>query len=1012
MKDNKNSIRIISSILGVMLVVITAVYSAPPKVVCVPSYAPNPAIPHDTWSGKEVTLKGTAKDPDGDALVSYEWNFGDGSVPVSGSVSDPYVIEVKHTYSGSIDDKFVATLTVTDAGGESGTDSYLIEVKDGSDIKVKVNVAIDEGLWYLHKTQIRGTYADGAEYGYWNHGGYPNQHPASNTGAATEAFEIQGSLPTGDENENPYVETVQRGLNYLLGNMHVHTISSQLYGNPDANGNGVGLGSYTDGGRTMYECGITLMTFASSLDSNRIAETGNATWVKGRRYKDIVQDMVDYLAWGQNESGAARGGWRYAGNYSTSDNSCSQWPVIGMEAAERNFGIVIPTFVRDELLIWLNASRNSDGGFKYSNCCYGTWQCSNVARTGAGIAMLSFCNIPVTDSRIQNALNYLNAHWTDNHGCMGTWDYHFSGGGNYYAFYGVMKGMRVPEPDIEMIGPRDWYEDYANFITADQESNGRWIAHSNYHDPYLGTAWALLTLYKTVVEPGPVADAGSDIPNHPPLIEVTLDASGSYHLDPGKEIVQYCWDFDASDGIDWNNPDMCTGSTVVKHAFPAVYDGAGDIDWGATAKNYTVTLRVQDNSDPYKYSTDEAIVHITPPPWPPVADPNGPYTAGKCETITLDGSESYDPNGELYPDPTHPWHGEIISWDWDLDNDGEYDDASGQTVSWVSCDKGIYVVGLQVTNNFSEADATDVVISVVNRWPIADANGPYFCSGGEVVFDGSGSYDPDPGETESLVYRWDFDNDGNFDTDWLLDPTATHTYEVCQEYTVVLVVKDIDDATGIDSAHVIPNSPPVADAGDDRTIEQATLAGTEVPLDGSGSYDLDNNIVSYEWYEGEVLLGSGEIIQYTFQLGTHAVTLVVTDAYGETDEDEVVIIVTDETPPTIGSLTASPDVLWAPNHKMVEVTIGAVTSDICDADPVSRIISVTSNEPVNDIGDGNTEPDWEITGDLTVDLRAERAGPLTSRIYTITVECTDFSGNTTTSTVTVTVPHDQGKGNQ
>jgi hypothetical protein len=95
---------------------------------------------------------------------------------------------------------------------------------------------------------------------------------------------------------------------------------------------------------------------------------------------------------------------------------------------------------------------------------------------------------------------------------------------------------------------------------------------------------------------------------------------------------------------------------------------------------------------------------------------------------------------------------------------------------------------------------------------------------------------------------------------------------------------------------------------------------------------------------------------------------------------------------------------------MVEVTVGAVTSDICDVAPVNRIVSVTSNEPVNDIGDGNTEPDWEITGDMTVDLRAERAGPLTSRIYTVTVECKDFSGNISTSTVTVTVPHDMGDG--
>ena len=85
--------------------------------------------------------------------------------------------------------------------------------------------------------------------------------------------------------------------------------------------------------------------------------------------------------------------------------------------------------------------------------------------------------------------------------------------------------------------------------------------------------------------------------------------------------------------------------------------------------------------------------------------------------------------------------------------------------------------------------------------------------------------------------------------------------------------------------------------------------------------------------------------------------------------------------------------------------------DICDPAPFCWIVDVTCNEPVNGPGDGNTEPDWEYTDDpLVVLLRAERAGVLTGRVYTIHVECTDASENTTTATVDVTVPHDQGKG--
>jgi hypothetical protein len=383
-----------------------------------------------------------------------------------------------------------------------------------------------------------------------------------------------------------------------------------------------------------------------------------------------------------------------------------------MEAAETNFGSSVPGFVRDELEIWLNATQNPDGGFMYSNCCGGSWRCSNVARTGAGLAMMTFTGIPTTDARFQNALSYLDTHWTDDHGCMGSWDYHFSHGGNYYAFYGVMKGMRLPQPDIEMIGSRDWYADYADFITGDQEANGGWLAYLNSHNPYLATAWAILTLKKTVVQPGPVADAGPDVPNHPPIIEITFDGTGSFHRDPSRSIVQYIWDFgDGSAPVE---------GAIVTHAFPAVYNPDSTIDWAATARDYTVTLTVADDSDPALTDTDTAIVHITPPPWPPVADADGPYTVYQCWTLTLDGTGSYDPNGELYPDPGHPWHGEIVSWEWDLDNDGEYDDATGQTTTWSSCDLGVHVVGLKVTNNFADSDEVDTVIHVLEPPPEAD----------------------------------------------------------------------------------------------------------------------------------------------------------------------------------------------------------------------------------------------------------------------------------------------------
>ena len=88
------------------------------------------------------------------------------------------------------------------------------------------------------------------------------------------------------------------------------------------------------------------------------------------------------------------------------------------------------------------------------------------------------------------------------------------------------------------------------------------------------------------------------------------------------------------------------------------------------------------------------------------------------------------------------------------------------------------------------------------------------------------------------------------------------------------------------------------------------------------------------------------------------------------------------------------------------VTIDYTVTPGCGG-PVTCALSVTSNEPVNATGDGNTTSDWEITGDLTVNLRAERSGRGAGRIYTITVESVDRSGNVGRSTVTVAVAHNQ-----
>jgi hypothetical protein len=86
------------------------------------------------------------------------------------------------------------------------------------------------------------------------------------------------------------------------------------------------------------------------------------------------------------------------------------------------------------------------------------------------------------------------------------------------------------------------------------------------------------------------------------------------------------------------------------------------------------------------------------------------------------------------------------------------------------------------------------------------------------------------------------------------------------------------------------------------------------------------------------------------------------------------------------------------------VTVSVSDSDNCDPSPVCKIISVASNEPDSGCGSGDVPKDIQNVSGLTVQLRAERCGTgKTGRIYTITVQCKDATGNASTKTTTVTV---------
>jgi hypothetical protein len=315
----------------------------------------------------------------------------------------------------------------------------------------------------------------------------------------------------------------------------------------------------------------------------------------------------------------------------------------------------------------------------------------------------------VGDDDVNRGIYYIGQNW------LGSgW------AGDLYAMYGCKKGLHLQEVETvpTTVGDRNWYSDMSAWLLGNAEgstpegmpsiplsigssyqnssyafgqaADGSWIGSAGYmpNQKIFGTSVSILILTKTVTVLAPVAVIASvgeqpkPQPGHLPT-PFAMDGSGSYHQDPGNSIAEYLWDWDAGNGVDWENPDA-TGS---RPANPG-YDEVGA---------YTVTLRVKDNSAQPQYSIATLVINVTDQDVAPVAvaiPPGMPAYAGMIgEEIVLDGSASYDPDGNS-----------ITNYIWDLNGNGVYGDAgdvssleSTAVVSFAS--EYVGALGLQVAAN-------------------------------------------------------------------------------------------------------------------------------------------------------------------------------------------------------------------------------------------------------------------------------------------------------------------------
>jgi chitodextrinase len=161
-----------------------------------------------------------------------------------------------------------------------------------------------------------------------------------------------------------------------------------------------------------------------------------------------------------------------------------------------------------------------------------------------------------------------------------------------------------------------------------------------------------------------------------------------------------------------------------------------------------------------------------------------------------------------------------------------------------------------------------------NRPPVADA-GPdrTVLLNDTVCFNASGSYDPDGA---LIAFFWDFGDGSN-----ATGVNVTHRYNQNGMFVVHVTVTDNDGATGSDTCTITVNAPPVADAGPDHVC----LVGDEVYINGSGSYDPDGVLLTYQWNFGDGVNATGPAVTHSYaDAGTYTVTLTVTDNLGSLDE--------------------------------------------------------------------------------------------------------------------------------
>ena len=383
--------------------------------------------------------------------------------------------------------------------------------------------AIDAGLAYLALTQS----VSGSE-GFWFH---TNNGTLAATASAALAFVEEEYLP-GDG--SMYAGLVEKALNYIF-----KRAASDTYG------------TYFDPGsyqRSVYTTGIVApVIFALGNALGPDIPVGRGTF-PGQTYRELMQDVVYWFCWGQNNDG----GWRYWPNYGSSDNSTAQWGGLPLLYAQA-WGLTIqdPSNLSWDVLAalnsWVNHVQNANGGSGYTH----SGNYVNVSKTGGLLVELEAIGAPESDVRVQLALGFLNSRWNNG---LSVW---YGNLMHPYAMWAVYKGLELygkltrfgldpgenffigtgmpAAPGGFQIGQDwwdpaeysltgDWYSHYCQVLVDSQNADGSWNGYSYWQTP-LATGWYINILNAVPVLNQPPEAVCQDI-----LVE--LDENGEVSIEP------------------------------------------------------------------------------------------------------------------------------------------------------------------------------------------------------------------------------------------------------------------------------------------------------------------------------------------------------------------------------------------------------------------------------------------------------------------------------------------------